>query len=86
MKKDMKCIYDKCITCRKPKSRTQPHGLYIPLPIPNEPWVDISMDFVLGLPSSKQGSDANLVITWSRNPHAKTPIPGKPSKSGLIGV
>jgi hypothetical protein len=31
-------------------------------------------------------SDANLVITWSRNPHAKTPIPGKPSKSGLIGV
>jgi hypothetical protein len=29
-------------------------------------------------------SDANLVITWSRNPHAKTPIPGKPSKSGLM--
>jgi len=26
------------------------------------------------------------MITWSRNPHAKTPIPGKPSKSGLIGV
>ena len=31
-------------------------------------------------------NDANLVITWSRNQHAKTPIPGKPSKSGLIGV
>ena len=31
-------------------------------------------------------TDVNLVITWSRNPHAKTPIPGKPSKSGLIGV
>jgi len=30
--------------------------------------------------------DANLVITWSRNPHSKTPIPGKLSKSGLIGV
>ena len=26
------------------------------------------------------------MITWSRNPHAKTPIPRKPSKSGLIGV
>jgi hypothetical protein len=25
-------------------------------------------------------------ISWSRNPHAKTPIPGKPSKSGLRGV
>jgi hypothetical protein len=31
-------------------------------------------------------SDANLLITWSRNPHVKTPIPGKPSKSGLIVV
>jgi len=31
-------------------------------------------------------NDANLVITWSRNPHAKTPIPGKPRKSGLILV
>jgi len=30
--------------------------------------------------------DANLVITWSRNLHAKIPIPGHLSKSGLIGV
>jgi hypothetical protein len=30
--------------------------------------------------------DANLAITWSRNPYANTPIPGKPGKSGLIGV
>jgi hypothetical protein len=31
-------------------------------------------------------TDANLVITWSRKPHAMTPIPWKPTKSGLIGV
>jgi len=30
--------------------------------------------------------DMLQVITWSHNPHAKTPIPGKPSKSDLIGV
>ena len=48
MKKDVQRICDKCITCRKTKSRTQPHGLYTPLPVPKEPWVDISMDFVLG--------------------------------------
>jgi hypothetical protein len=30
--------------------------------------------------------DAKLVITLSHNPHAKTPLPGKPSKSGLIGM
>jgi len=43
------------------------------------------LTLVLGWSSSTR-SDANLVITWSLNPHTKTPIPGKPSKSGLIGV
>jgi len=62
MKKDVRRIYEKCITCRKAKSRTQPHGLYIPLPVPKEPWVDISMDFVLGLPKSKQGRDSIFVV------------------------
>jgi hypothetical protein len=42
------------ITCRKEKSKTQPHGLYTFLPVPKEPWVYISIDFVLGLPKSKK--------------------------------
>jgi len=28
------------------------------LKIPKEPWVDISMDFILGFPRSKQGRDS----------------------------
>jgi hypothetical protein len=55
-------ICDKCITCKKSKSRTQPHGLYTPLPVPKEPWVDISMDFILGLPRSKRGRDSIFVV------------------------
>jgi len=71
MKKDVQCICDKCITCRKAKSSTQLHGLYTPLPIPKEPWVDISMDFVLGLHRLKRGRDSIFVVVdrFSKRAH-----------------
>jgi hypothetical protein len=45
MKRDVERICGKCITCKQAKSKLKPHGLYTPLPIPSEPWTDISMDF-----------------------------------------
>ncbi|KAH9705016.1 Endonuclease [Citrus sinensis] len=62
MKRDVERICEKCITCKHAKSRVLPHGLYNPLAIPSEPWVDISMDFVLGLPRSKRGNDYVFVV------------------------
>ncbi|WVZ88396.1 LOW QUALITY PROTEIN: hypothetical protein U9M48_034923 [Paspalum notatum var. saurae] len=50
MKRDVERFVVCCTTCQKAKSRLNPHGLYMPLPVPSVLWADISMDFVLGLP------------------------------------
>jgi len=36
----------KCSTCQKAKRQLY-QGLYTPLPIPNGPWEDASMDFIV---------------------------------------
>jgi transposase InsO family protein len=52
-----------CHVCRRSKSTNDKYsGVLIPLPIPQQPWQDISMDFITHLPRS-QGSDSILVVT-----------------------
>ncbi|KAG8489261.1 hypothetical protein CXB51_017317 [Gossypium anomalum] len=62
MRKDVEQVCERCIACKKAKSKVQPHGLYTPLPIPEAPWIDISMDFVLGLPRTKTGKDSIFIV------------------------
>ena len=62
MKRDVERVCARCITCKQAKSRVLPHGLYTPLPVSSAPWVDISMDFVLGLPRSSKGRDSIFVV------------------------
>ena len=62
MRRDVERICSRCIACRKAKSRVMTHGLYTPLPVPSAPWVDISMEFVLGLRRSKRGKDSIFVV------------------------
>ena len=64
MRHDVKKIYNRCIACKKAKSKVLPHGFYTPLPVPNELWVEISVDFVLGLPRSKNGRDSIFVVVY----------------------
>ena len=65
--KNISCGYvervcSRCITCKQAKSRVFSQGLYIPLPIPYEPSIDIFMDFILSLPRIRKSHDSIFVV------------------------
>lgn len=49
MRRDVERFVERCRTCQLAKGKASNAGLYLPLPIPTQPWTDVSMDFVLGL-------------------------------------
>jgi Integrase zinc binding domain/Integrase core domain/Chromo (CHRromatin Organisation MOdifier) domain len=52
-----------CLSCQQSKkSNVLPPGKAKMLPIPNQKWECISMDFITGLPKSKQGNDSIWTI------------------------
>jgi transposase InsO family protein len=62
MRSDVERFVARCTICQKDKSCLNPHGLYMPLPVPSAPWKDISMDFMLGLPKTRKGRDSIFVV------------------------
>jgi len=62
LKKDIQRIRDKCITCRKTKSKILMYSLYTPSPVPKEPLIYIFMDFVLDLPRLKRARDLIFMV------------------------
>ncbi|KAG8485858.1 hypothetical protein CXB51_019213 [Gossypium anomalum] len=62
MKRNVEKICSRCLVCKKAKSKVNPHGLYMPLPIPEGPWIDLSMDFILGLPRTRTEKDSIFVV------------------------
>ncbi|KAF8389533.1 hypothetical protein HHK36_024048 [Tetracentron sinense] len=62
MNKEIKSFVAECDVCQRHKGETvAPPGLLQPLPIPSQIWMDISMDFIVGLPPS-QGKTVILVV------------------------
>lgn len=62
MKNDVQEFVRSCDTCQRQKyMASSPAGLLQPLPIPEQIWEDVSLDFITGLPKSK-GFEAILVV------------------------
>jgi hypothetical protein len=49
-------------TCAIAKPTINKQGLYTPLPTPKRPWESISMDYISGIPSTKQENDCVFVV------------------------
>ncbi|RDY00252.1 hypothetical protein CR513_16592, partial [Mucuna pruriens] len=64
MRRDVYHVCERYLVYKGAKSKVSPHGLCTPLPVPTCPWMDISMDFVLGFPRCKSGRGSIFVVVY----------------------
>ena len=63
LKKNVVDFVARCLTCQQVKAEHQaPSGMLQPLSIPVWKWEEITMDFVMGLPTTLKGYNAVWVI------------------------
>ncbi|CAI7897606.1 unnamed protein product [Closterium sp. NIES-53] len=63
MANDVQKFATSCDTCQQMKSSQQKKArLLQPLPVPEQPWQVVSLDFIIGLPPTNAGHDAILVV------------------------
>lgn len=62
LRQDVERFVERCVVCQQSKGHATNAGLYMSLPVPTQPWTDISMDFVVGLPRTQRGFDFIFVV------------------------
>ncbi|GKB17811.1 zinc finger, CCHC-type containing protein [Tanacetum coccineum] len=62
MERDVNRIVERCRICHIAKTRGSNAGFYTPLLVPNAPWEDVSIDFVLRLPRTQCHKDYVIVV------------------------
>ncbi|GJP85369.1 hypothetical protein CLOP_g15479 [Closterium sp. NIES-67] len=63
MADDVQKFVTSCTTCQRMKSSKQKKAVLLqPLPIPEQPWQVVRLDFITGLPTITSGHDAILVV------------------------
>nr|GEX01850.1 reverse transcriptase domain-containing protein [Tanacetum cinerariifolium] len=65
MERDVSRIIARCRVCHVAKTHHTNAGLYTPLPVPEAPSEDISLDFVVGLPRTQRQKDSIMVVVDS---------------------
>ncbi|PKU69720.1 RNA-directed DNA polymerase [Dendrobium catenatum] len=62
LRRDVSRFVERCPVCQSYKGGKNNSGLYLPLPVPETIWEDLSLNFVLGLPRTKRGNDSIMVV------------------------
>ncbi|KAF8093386.1 hypothetical protein N665_0383s0018 [Sinapis alba] len=62
LRRDVERFVARCTVCQQAKGQASNAGLYLPLPVPTQPWSDLSMDFVLGLPWTQRSNDSIFLV------------------------